>query len=120
MYDINIVTKDLFFQYIGYKFVKEEKKDKRIIIKEKIIDEVNKNFNKSLSYSQNDEFYDLVIKRFLSVLLPPFEFIQTGVKVKVSEEIFRAKGKVITAKGWKMVYDKIDDLEELILSFDFC
>ncbi len=62
MDDINIVTKDLFFQYIGYKFVKEEKKDKRIIIKEKIIDEVNKNFNKSLSYSQNDEFYDLVIK----------------------------------------------------------
>jgi hypothetical protein len=60
--DINIVTKDLFFQYIGYKFVKEEKRDKRIIIKEKIIDEVNRNFNKSLSYTQNDEFYDLVIK----------------------------------------------------------
>ncbi|WP_160693194.1 DNA topoisomerase III [Clostridium sp. C2-6-12] len=62
--------------------------------------------------SEERNVYDLVIKRFLSVLLPPFEFVQTSIKVKISDEIFRAKGKVITAKGWKMVYDKIDDLEE--------
>jgi DNA topoisomerase-3 len=62
--------------------------------------------------SEERNVYDLVIKRFLSVLLPPFEFIQTSIKVKIGDEIFRAKGKVITAKGWKMVYDKVDDLEE--------
>ena len=62
--------------------------------------------------SEERNVYDLVIKRFLSVLLPPFEFIQTGIKVKIGDEIFRAKGKVITSKGWKMVYDKVDDLEE--------
>jgi len=68
----------------------------------------------SLGILSSDErnIYDLVIKRFLSVLLPPFEFIQTGINVKIGDEIFRAKGKVITSKGWKMVYDKVDDLEE--------
>ncbi len=68
----------------------------------------------SLGSLSSDErnIYDLVIKRFLSVLLPPFEFIQTGINVKIGDEIFRAKGKVITSKGWKMVYDKADDLEE--------
>ena len=62
--------------------------------------------------SEKQQVVDCVIKRFLSVLLPPFEFIQTGIKVKIGDEIFRAKGKVITSKGWKMVYDKVDDLEE--------
>lgn len=62
--------------------------------------------------SEERNVYDLVIKRFLSVLLPPFEYIQTGIKVKIGNEVFRAKGKVITSKGWKMVYDKVDDLEE--------
>lgn len=62
--------------------------------------------------SEERNVYDLVIKRFLSVLLPPFEYIQTGIKVKIGDETFRAKGKVIKSKGWKMVYDKVDDLEE--------
>lgn len=62
--------------------------------------------------SEERNVYDLVIKRFLSVLLPPFEYIQTGIKVKIGDETFRAKGKVIKYKGWKMVYDRVDDLEE--------
>lgn len=62
--------------------------------------------------SEEKNVYDLVIKRFLSVLLPPFEYIQTSIKVKIGDETFRAKGKVVKSKGWKMVYDKVDDLEE--------
>ncbi|ACD51136.1 DNA topoisomerase III [Clostridium botulinum] len=61
---------------------------------------------------EEKNIYDLVIKRFLSVLLPPFEYIQTSIKVKIGNETFKAKGKVIKSKGWKMVYDKNDDLEE--------
>ncbi|MBN1048549.1 DNA topoisomerase III [Clostridium botulinum] len=61
---------------------------------------------------EEKNIYDLVIKRFLSVLLPPFEYIQTSIKVKIGNESFKAKGKVIKSKGWKMVYDKNDDLEE--------
>jgi DNA topoisomerase-3 len=62
--------------------------------------------------SEERNVYDLVVKRFLSVLLPPFEYIQTSIKVKIGNDIFRAKGKVITAKGWKMVYDKLDEFDE--------
>ena len=62
--------------------------------------------------SEERNIYDLVVKRFLSVMLPPFEYIQTTVTVDVSGEKFIAKGKVITAKGWKSVYDK-DDIEEV-------
>ncbi|SFC21506.1 DNA topoisomerase III [Clostridium uliginosum] len=62
---------------------------------------------------EEKNIYDLVIKRFLSVLLPPFEYIQTSIKIKVGNENFRAKGKVIKSKGWKMVYDREDDVEEV-------
>lgn len=57
------------------------------------------------------KIYDLVVKRFLSVMLPPCEFNQTTIQVEVKGEAFFAGGKQITAKGWKMVYDK-EDFEE--------
>ncbi|MGL5379585.1 DNA topoisomerase III [Clostridium sp.] len=56
--------------------------------------------------SEERNVYDLVIKRFLSVLMPPFEYIQTSVKAKIKNEIFISKGQVIKSKGWKAVYDK--------------
>lgn len=55
--------------------------------------------------------YDLVVKRFLSVLMPPFEYLQTNVTAEIAGEKFIAKGKVIKSKGWKAVYDK-EDVEE--------
>lgn len=65
-----------------------------------------------LSELNNEErkIYDLVIKRFLSVLYPPFEYEQTIVKVNVSGETFMAKGKIVKHKGWKAIYE--GDLEE--------
>ncbi|GAA0125712.1 DNA topoisomerase III [Clostridium sp. CTA-19] len=73
--------------------------------------------------SEERNVYDLVIKRFLSVMLPPFEYIQTTVDVNVKGERFLAKGKVVQSKGWKAVYDRemdddkedIDDLREQML-----
>ncbi|MBU5269744.1 DNA topoisomerase III [Clostridium cochlearium] len=61
--------------------------------------------------SEERKIYDLVIKRFLSVMLPPFEYIQTTVKVEVNGETFTAKGKNIKHNGWKAVYNK-EDLNE--------
>lgn len=55
--------------------------------------------------------YDLVVKRFLSVMLPPFEYIQTTLEGKVNGERFIAKGKVVKAKGWKKVFDREEDEE---------
>lgn len=61
--------------------------------------------------SEEKHIYDLVIKRFLSILMPPFEYIQTNIKADINGESFIAKGQVIKSKGWKSLYDKelLDD-----------
>ncbi|WP_186431237.1 DNA topoisomerase III [Clostridium sp. BSD9I1] len=51
------------------------------------------------------KIYDLVVKRFLSVLYPPFEYEETSIKAKIGEEIFTAKGKVVILQGWKEIYE---------------
>ncbi|EKQ56349.1 MULTISPECIES: DNA topoisomerase III [unclassified Clostridium] len=65
--------------------------------------------NLAVLSSEERKIYDLVVKRFLSVMLPPFEYIQTTIECKVEDEKFIAKGKVITSKGWKKLYDKVED-----------
>lgn len=68
--------------------------------------------NISLLSNEERNVYDLVIKRFLSVMLPPYEYLQTTVTADINGEIFTAKGNVVKAKGWKKVYDRVDDLDE--------
>lgn len=59
--------------------------------------------------AEERKIYDLVVKRFLSVLLPPFEYIQTTIEAEVENEKFIAKGKNVISKGWKKLYDKIEE-----------
>ncbi|UZD46943.1 DNA topoisomerase III [Peribacillus frigoritolerans] len=61
---------------------------------------------------KESKIYDLVVKRFLAVLMPPFEYEQTTITVKMGQETFMAKGKVILKSGWKEVYDHQFDEEE--------
>ncbi|HBF77957.1 MAG TPA: DNA topoisomerase III [Clostridiaceae bacterium] len=68
------------------------------------------------------KIYDLVVKRFLAVLYPPFEYEQTTIKAKIGEETFIARGKVVKSQGWKEVYennyedeDSKDDVKEQLL-----
>lgn len=60
-----------------------------------------------LSHMTNEErkIYDLVVRRFLAVLYPPFEYEQTQVTVKVGGETFLASGKIVKAQGWRAVYE---------------
>ncbi|SCG84364.1 DNA topoisomerase III [Proteiniborus sp. DW1] len=60
------------------------------------------------------KIYDLVVKRFLAVLYPPFEYEQTTIKAKIGNETFIAKGKIVKSQGWKEVYSNIyeDDVED--------
>lgn len=65
--------------------------------------------------SEELKIYDLIVRRFLAVLSPAFEYEQTLVKVEVKGETFTAKGKVIKHKGWRKVYEgssSPDDKEE--------
>jgi len=56
------------------------------------------------------KIYDLVVKRFLAVLYPPFEYEQTTIKAKIGDEFFIAKGKTVISQGWKEVYEnKFED-----------
>lgn len=65
------------------------------------------------SFSDKErKIYDLVVKRFLSVLLPPSEYEQVTVYAKIGEEKFIAKGKTILTAGWKKVFENPYDDEE--------
>lgn len=61
--------------------------------------------------SEERHIYDLVVKRFLSVMLPPYEYEQTNLKVSINVETFIAKGNITKSKGWKKLYEK-DSLDE--------
>ncbi len=67
--------------------------------------------NMSNLSSEERNIYDLVVKRFLSVMMPPFEYLQTNIVTEIAGEKFVAKGKVIKSKGWKALYDR-EDVEE--------
>lgn len=58
------------------------------------------------------KIYDLVVKRFLAVLYPPFEYEQTTVRAKIGDELFMARGKVVLSQGWKEVYENNFEEEE--------
>lgn len=71
-----------------------------------------------LDHMSNEErkIYDLVVRRFISVLYPAFEYEQTTMKATAAGQNFIAKGKIILAPGWKSVYgngfDTDDDIAE--------
>jgi DNA topoisomerase III len=63
--------------------------------------------------------YELVARRYVQLFLPPFEYLQTSVTILVSGEVFRARGRQVTARGWKAFdeaenpgADEGDDLEQ--------
>lgn len=59
------------------------------------------------------KIYDLVVKRFLAVLYPAYEYEQTAIEVEVGDQSFTAKGNLVKKAGWKEVYDNsYDDGEE--------
>ncbi|MDC3418639.1 DNA topoisomerase 3 [Aquibacillus salsiterrae] len=68
------------------------------------------------------KIYDLVVKRFLAVLSPPFEYEEMTLTVDVGGERFTAKGKTVKKLGWKEVYqnkyedDDSDEKDQLLPS----
>lgn len=55
--------------------------------------------------------YDLVVRRFLAVMYPPFEYEQTVMTVTIKGECFAAKGKIVREQGWKAAYDNGEEGE---------
>ena len=48
--------------------------------------------------------YDLVVRRFLAVLMPPYQYEQMAMTVEVGGERFLAHGAVVKDMGWKTAY----------------
>lgn len=68
----------------------------------------------SLEHMTNEErkIYDLVVRRFFSVLYPPFEYEQTLMRGEAGGETFTAKGRIVKSLGWKEVYQQEDQEQE--------
>lgn len=58
------------------------------------------------------KIYDLVVRRFLAVLYPPFEYEQTEITLDLGGETLAARGKTVKALGWKEVYESQDEEDE--------
>ena len=60
-----------------------------------------------LSHMTNEErkIYDLVVRRFLAVLMTPFTYDETTMKAEAGEGIFTARGKIVQSQGWKEAYE---------------
>lgn len=56
--------------------------------------------------------YDLVVKRFLAVLMDPYEYEQTTIHARISGEAFTANGRIIKNQGWRTLYDRNFDEED--------
>ena len=61
-----------------------------------------------LDHMTNEErkIYDMVVRRFLSVLYPAFEYEQTSLEAKAAGQTFAANGKTVIRAGWKAVYEE--------------
>lgn len=55
-----------------------------------------------LEYGER-KIYELVVSRFLAVLLPPCEYIETEVTVVCEGERFAVKGKIMEQPGWQEI-----------------
>jgi DNA topoisomerase-3 len=63
--------------------------------------------------------FDLVVRRFIAVLSPIFEYEETKIKLTAGRHEFYARGKIVRNPGWKAVYgslledrDEDDEAEE--------
>lgn len=56
--------------------------------------------------------YDLVVRRFLAVLLPPCEYEEVELTLSVGGHCFTAKGKIVQNPGWRAAYDRSFRLDE--------
>lgn len=67
------------------------------------------------------KIYDLVVKRFLSILSPPFEYVETTITGSCEGENFRAKGNKVINLGFTEGYgddeeEKLDSIPEILVN----
>ncbi|ALS77719.1 DNA topoisomerase III [Planococcus kocurii] len=61
------------------------------------------------------KLYDMIVKRFLAVFYPQYEYDQTTVKLTAGGETFQAKGNTVRNEGWKRIYKDENDSDDTTL-----
>jgi DNA topoisomerase III len=64
------------------------------------------------------KLYDLIVRRFIAVLYPPYRYDQTTLVTVINGEPFHSQGKVVKDKGWRAVASKAaekDDVDDKAL-----
>ena len=64
----------------------------------------------ALSHEERN-IYDLVVKRFLAVLSPAYEYEEVKLTLQVDKQQFFATGTTTRTAGWKALYGMADDEE---------
>jgi len=62
--------------------------------------------------AEEKNLYDLVVRRFLAVLYPPFRYEQITLVTTVSGESFYSRGKLVKDQGWREVAKNLAGREE--------
>ncbi|MEH7237553.1 DNA topoisomerase III [Bacillus sp. JJ1562] len=62
--------------------------------------------------AKEEKIYDLIVKRFLAVFLPPYTYEQKTVQARIGKELFVAKGITVISLGWKEVITSIEENED--------
>ena len=57
---------------------------------------------------EQQQVYDMIVRRFLAVFLPDCKVAKTSVEAEVESVKFVAKGKEIIDEGWRVLYPKKD------------
>lgn len=63
---------------------------------------------------EEKRLYDLIARRFLAVLYPPYRFNQTTIITEVNGERFYSRGKVETDRGWRAVQMGAEEQREAV------
>ncbi len=62
--------------------------------------------------AKEEKIYDLIVKRFLAVFLPPYTYEQKTVHARIGNELFVAKGITVNSLGWKEVITAVDENDD--------
>ncbi|MFD1781395.1 DNA topoisomerase III [Fredinandcohnia salidurans] len=62
--------------------------------------------------AKEEKIYDLIVKRFLAVFLPPYTYEQKTVQARIGKELFVAKGITVSSLGWKEVITSTDENDD--------
>ncbi|MCD4819950.1 MAG: DNA topoisomerase III [Candidatus Cloacimonetes bacterium] len=68
----------------------------------------------NISALSNDEkkIYDLIVRRFITVLYPHHKYVKLAMMLKLDNENFLTNGKVIIEQGWKKVSTQLKDSDD--------